>query len=452
MEWLSRLRDRPPIQRLMATHIVSTGADALVALSLAGSIFFSVSVADARPRVLLYLALTMAPFALVSPIIGPALDRARGGRRLMLVFCTAGRGVMCILMSRHMEGLLLFPEAFTLLVLQKGYAVAKGSVVPSYVDDESQLVTVNSRLSILGVIGGAVALAPGFGIVAITDKLGYNGSASLALFAGLVFFFSAFLALQLPNQRTSGGPAHEVHGAHEDARMPSIDHAWWAMAVLRGAVGFVAFLLAFALRGDGQPKWFLGVVVLGSAAGGFLGALTAPVVRRYVREEIMLGAALVVGGLACGVGVLGFLQVHVVFAATAVGWAASFGRLAFDSLVQRDAPESVRGRVFARFETRFQLAWVIGGFLSTAIAIGGRVGLGLLAATLASVGVAYLALGRKSTEATSTDRTSTGHVTSKTKGQRQSSERAELTDDQSDLDPRSRPRSAERGRTVDEPW
>jgi hypothetical protein len=149
---------------------------------------------------------------------------------------------------------------------------------------------------------------------------------------------------------------------------------------------------------------------------------------------------------------LGFLQVHVVFAATAVGWAASFGRLAFDSLVQRDAPESVRGRVFARFETRFQLAWVIGGFLSTAIAIGGRVGLGLLAATLASVGVAYLALGRKSTEATSTDRTSTGHVTSKTKGQRQSSERAELTDDQSDLDPRSRPRSAERGRTVDEPW
>ncbi|MCB9390560.1 MAG: hypothetical protein H6512_13670 [Acidimicrobiia bacterium] len=79
---------------------------------------------------LLYLLLTMAPFAVVSPVIGPALDRAQGGRRIMLVFCTAGRGVMCVLMSRHMDGLLLFPEAFTLLVLQKGYAVAKGAVVP----------------------------------------------------------------------------------------------------------------------------------------------------------------------------------------------------------------------------------------------------------------------------------------------------------------------------------
>ena len=395
MEWLSRLRGRPPLQRLMATHVVSTGADALVALSLAGSIFFSVSVADARPRVLLYLLLTMAPFAVVSPVIGPALDRARGGRRIMLVFCTAGRGVMCVLMSRHMDGLLLFPEAFTLLVLQKGYAVAKGAVVPSYVDDESQLVTANSRLSILAVVGGAVALIPGLGFVALTDTLGYSGSASLALVAGLVFFVAAFLAVQLPNRQTSGGPAHEVHGEHEDARMPSIDHAWWAMAVLRGSVGFLAFLLAFALRGDGQPSWFLGLVVIASAAGGFLGALTAPLVRRVLREEIMLGSALIVSGVACAVAAVGFLQIHVALAATAVGWGASFGRLAFDSLVQRDAPESVRGRVFARFETRFQLAWVLGGFLSTAIAIGGRVGLTLLGVALGIVGVAYLVTGRR---------------------------------------------------------
>ena len=35
-------------------------------------------------------------------------------------------------------------------------------------------------------------------------------------------------------------------------------------------------------------------------------------------------------------------------------------RLAFDSIVQRDAPDANRGRAFARFETRFQLGWVLG--------------------------------------------------------------------------------------------
>jgi hypothetical protein len=39
------------------------------------------------------------------------------------------------------------------------------------------------------------------------------------------------------------------------------------------------------------------------------------------------------------------------------------GKLAFDSLVQRDAPDANRGRSFARFEVRFQLVWVIGAMI-----------------------------------------------------------------------------------------
>ena len=41
----------------------------------------------------LYLALTMAPFAVVAPLIGPALDRMRGGRRLMVIGANALRAV-----------------------------------------------------------------------------------------------------------------------------------------------------------------------------------------------------------------------------------------------------------------------------------------------------------------------------------------------------------------------
>ena len=55
-----------------------------VTVSLAGTLFFDVGVGAARPKVLLYLLLTMAPFALVAPVLGPFLDRTRGGRLQVL--------------------------------------------------------------------------------------------------------------------------------------------------------------------------------------------------------------------------------------------------------------------------------------------------------------------------------------------------------------------------------
>ena len=44
-------------------------------------------------------------------------------------------------------------------------------------------------------------------------------------------------------------------------------------------------------------------------------------------------------------------------------------KLSFDSIVQRDAPDAARGRTFARFETRFQLASVAGSFVPVVVPI-----------------------------------------------------------------------------------
>src|SRR5258705_794341 len=73
-----------PFARLALTHALAIGADTLVAVALAGSIFFSASLAAARPKVLLYLGITMVPFALVAPVIGPLLDRCKAGRRTIV--------------------------------------------------------------------------------------------------------------------------------------------------------------------------------------------------------------------------------------------------------------------------------------------------------------------------------------------------------------------------------
>src|SRR6478752_3303898 len=102
-----------PFNRLARVHAASGAADVVVAVALAGSLFFSIDPSQARWRVGLYLLLTLAPFAVVAPLIG----RARGGSRWVIMATAMGRVVVAFLMKRHLDGLLLFPEAFLMLVM-----------------------------------------------------------------------------------------------------------------------------------------------------------------------------------------------------------------------------------------------------------------------------------------------------------------------------------------------
>jgi Na+/melibiose symporter-like transporter len=163
-----------------------------------------------------------------------------------------------------------------------------------------------------------------------------------------------------------------------------------AMAVLRAAVGFLAFLLAFSLRNEGAPAWWFGIVLGASAVGALLGAAVAPPLRRWVREERILLGSLIAVSLAA----VGALQIggrpSAAFLAGFVGVAASAGRLCFDSIVQRDAPEADQARSFARFETRFQLAWVLGALTPVALTMPRSLGYGVLAVACTVAAATYL--------------------------------------------------------------
>ena len=82
---------RSPFGRLALTHVLMTAGDTMFAVSLAGSLFFSISPTAAKDKVLLYLLLTMGPFAVVAPALGPLIDRSRGARRAMVVASALGR-------------------------------------------------------------------------------------------------------------------------------------------------------------------------------------------------------------------------------------------------------------------------------------------------------------------------------------------------------------------------
>lgn len=373
-----------PFGRLVVAQAASTVGDACLTVSLAGSIFFTQPLGQSRTQVLLYLLLTIAPFAVVGPIIGPALDRSRAGRRTLMAIGCVGRAGVCFLMIGNLDSLFLFPLAFVALVLSKGHSVAKSALLPAVVRDEHALVEANSRLSLVSVVASVVGGLPAAAMVWLFDA-----QVSLVV-AVVVFAVAGFLCTRIP---AAGRPAAaETAEERQELAAPSIVFAGTAMAVLRGCVGFLTFQLAFLLKGTGQPAWFFGVVLAASAVGGFLGVVVTPVLRRRLKEETILAGALVVPAVVALFAARDGGRVGSIAIAFTIAIGAACGRIAFDSLLQRDGPEHLRGRAFARFETRFQLCWVAGALIPVALldVLTRRSGFFLLALVLGFAGLSYV--------------------------------------------------------------
>lgn len=377
-----------PFSRLAVTQAVSVAGDACLNVALAGSIFFTLDPRQARWQVLLFLVCTMLPFVLLSPLIGPALDRSRSGRRLVVVACALGRAILLFTLALFIsdpppKGYLLFPLAFGALMFSKGHNVAKSSLVPAVVRGQQTFVKANSRLAIISVIGGAVG-AP---LAVLLFKLA--GPAAALRLGGAIFVVCALFAFRIPKAPVVAPPLSEAAKAELHAR--SITLSGTLMAVIRGGVGFLTLLTAFWIKTAGQPAIAYGIVGIAAAVGNLSGVIAAPALRKRLREEtILAGAALIAGVIALLFARLGNLfSLCVAAAVVAVGAAA--GRLAFDALVQRDAPDAMRGRVFARYETRFQFAWVVGAIIPVVIGLSNRIGLFILAVGGIASGLSYIA-------------------------------------------------------------
>jgi hypothetical protein len=186
---------RTGLSTLIELTAAGGAGDAFVAVSLAGTIFFSTSVDQARGKVVLFLLVTMAPFAVLAPFIGPAMDRMQQGRRYLLAGTLLARGLLCWGMSAAINSpVTLLPAAFGILVLQKAYGVARASITPRLLPAEITLVTANARSQLItltaSLLGGGLAA-------------GIEGSAGAAwvLRTGTLIYLAAmFLALRLPDE------------------------------------------------------------------------------------------------------------------------------------------------------------------------------------------------------------------------------------------------------------
>lgn len=367
---------------LTITHCIHSIAEAFFVVSMAGSIFFSVSPDAARPRVLLFLVVTLAPFLVMAPVVGPVIDRLRGGLVVTALATFAVRAALALLLAEHLRDLLMFPIAFGLLVMAKTYTVSRNALVPSIVERDEDLVVANARLAQSATIAGALGAAVAFGLYS------WLGAVWTLRIGAIVYVVGAGAAFRL---RALGARPEPVdpHGMAELVR-PDVSSAVQDMYALSAAMGFSLFQFGFSLRAGGEPAWVLGAVLVGNAAGSFTGTAVAPWLRRRLVERSMFTAALLAPAVAAIAAGLVYNRATLVVAITVLGAALSVARRAFDSTIQSLAPHARRGQVYAGLETRAQLAWVAGACVAVALRVASWVGVLALAGFLAVVTLVHV--------------------------------------------------------------
>lgn len=377
--------------RLLDLHAASCAGDALVTIALAGTIFFSVPLGEARGRVALYLLITMLPFVVLAPVIGPALDRFRHGRRYALATTFLGRAFLAYLMFEHLDGFALYPAAFGMLVLSRAYGVARSAAVPRLLPPGLGLSEAGARASLFGTIAGAIVLPLGV----IAGLLVAGGPLLLAMVA---FFFGMVTALRLPPRADSEPPEAMPRmfqrGGRKGAKVLSgrlVVATLTGGATLRALYGFLTLYLAFAIKAGAMPDVVAGFAVTETAAiaamavalgvGSFLA--TAIGTRLRIQRPALLQGIGIVGVAAVGaVAAIEFTLPFVALLCLVTAATSGLAKLAVDAVIQERIDERVRASAFAHSETLLMVAWVIGGAIGL-IPFTGRWGLAVAAVFLA---------------------------------------------------------------------
>lgn len=375
------------LARLIELNAVNAAADVLVAIALADTLFFSVATSEARGRVALYLVLTMAPFVIIAPVVGPFLDRFRHGRRWAIGGTTALRGFLCWVMAGAVVegGVWLYPAAFGCLVASKAFAVTRAAAVPRLLPDGVPLVTANARLSMAAIVGAALAAPVGIGLALIGSDwplrvafLAYAGATIQAILLSPRVDSAAGESEASLREGTAGpGRAYRVGG--------TVVRALRANAALRAFSGFLTLFLAFVLREEPVGGLDDTVAIGLLAIAAWVGMTGGTVVGARVKTQSPDRLVLVLVGLAAAVAALTAAVwglVTVLLVALVAGFAQQLGRLSLDAVVQRDVPDDVRASAFARSDTLLQLAWVLGGGLGIALPLIPPLGLGIAAGGL----------------------------------------------------------------------
>ncbi|QXU54474.1 MFS transporter [Rhodococcus sp. LW-XY12] len=378
--------DKSGLTALTYATMANFASDAAIAVALANTLFFSAATGEDRTKVALYLLITIAPFAIIAPLIGPLLDRLQHGRRVALATSFALRTVLAVVLVFNFDSWLLYPAALGMMVLSKSFAVLKSAVTPRVLPPEIDLVRVNSRLTVFGLVGGTI----GAGAIAAAAAWAFGSSGALWLCAGITAF-GAYLSMRIPAwvEVTEGEVPATLSYHRSDARTEVLNAdtvtevivtksgkrkqplgravvtGLWGNGTIRILTGFLTLFMAFVAKNTtGQDPLMqaamLGGVGAAAAVGNFAGNATgarlalgrpALIVVRCTAAVVVVSAVVAATGNVLAAALAAFVA----------ACASALAKVSLDASLQQDLPEESIASGFGRSETVLQLSWVFGG-------------------------------------------------------------------------------------------
>jgi MFS family permease len=371
---------RGDFRRLLLTRLSSQFGDGVFQAALAGTVLFNPQQAADPLDVAVGFAVLLLPYSLVGPFAGVWLDR--WSRRQVLLVANLVRAVLVIgvaaLIVAGVQGPGFYVAGLVVFSVNRFVLSALSAALP-HTTDEPSLVSANALSTTSGavaaVIGGGVAI----GVTGLFDA-GNGGYAALALGSALPYLAAS--AVVSGFSRAYLGPDHLTLAATVSARdvlhgmlagsrhvlqHPPAAAVLSVMAAHRVLYGFLTLMTLLLYRNsfaDASGLFpggltGLGEVLTAGAAGTLLAAAVTPAaVRRWGKATWMTGL-LLLGGV--GQLVLGgmFQPPAIVAAVLTLGFVAQGVKICVDTTLQQSVDDDFRGRVFAAYDTLFNVTFVI---------------------------------------------------------------------------------------------
>ncbi|PBA32156.1 MFS transporter [Mycobacterium intracellulare] len=381
--------DKSGLTALTWPTVANFAVDAAMAVALANTLFFAAATGESKGRVALYLLITIAPFAVIAPLIGPALDRLQHGRRVALAASFALRTALALVLILNYDGasgsypsMVLYPCALAMMVFSKSFSVLRSAVTPRVMPPTIDLVRVNSRLTMFGLLGGTIAGgAIAGGVEFVCTHLFKLPGALFVVVA--VTVAGASLSMRIPRwvEVTAGEvPAtlsyrhdseplrrswhREVSGALRQPLGRNIITSLWGNCTIKVMVGFLFLYPAFVAKAHDASGWaqvaILGVIGAAAGIGNFVGNFTSARLKLGRPAVLVVRCTLAVSAVALAASVAGNLVLAAIATLVTSG-ASAIAKASLDASLQNDLPEESRASGFGRSESTLQLAWVLGG-------------------------------------------------------------------------------------------
>ncbi|MDN4483466.1 MFS transporter [Demequina lignilytica] len=409
---LGRLWHARGFRRLTYSRLLSQGGDGMFQVGIATAFFFDPTQAASPPEIAIGFAVLLTPFTLVGPFVGPLIDRWQRQRILLvgnLVRLALAGVIVAVLL---LDGPLWSLYALALLTLSVNrFLLAAMSAGIARVVPTDELLAANAIMPTLGTIAAAAGAAVG-GVVTFLSPAASDSSLAFTALAGAGVAFGLASWASTLLRRTELGPEHPLKALHPIEQLRALVgeladgvrylhrrgtpfHALGVMSAQRllyGLMFVAAILISRHVLGDpDRPEQSLGAfsIVLGFAAVGFgLAAILTPWLGPRVERQRWILGCLGVGALGQALLAVSAAPWTLLAAAVIVSFAVQGGKIAVDTIVQRDTADHVRGRAFVLYDMAYNVAFILSAVIGALVLPPS----GYSAFVMAGVAVAYLAV------------------------------------------------------------